>query len=1570
MFGGQARSQSPGPSRLGMRSRARRLSDASADSDADHPQDIARPKSPLSFAGLRSKIRQDPVSPEAARIRAQPPAKVESPTSNASPARSTASRLFRKKSTDDLAATPRPVTPGEASGSRLPTPTHRSPRARAHSHGLSSTSSIVSNAAMSVRELTARGGQAQRNQAQPQHGPEPPLSSPSTRKVYGREDVARYRAGAPATTPPLSPSPSASASSSLAAPAQSPRNFQADSGEAAPASALGRRGTIRAGDSATAHDLDLDLEQMAAPAGDLETLASPTATPTSSGRTSFASASRFGTPSMDSSHSDRSIAAAPAPAVTDQRDDLPAYPSSASSQRIAQTPKTATPRREAARNPGTPSSRKSIFEWAPASGIPALVRRGSKNASPSSGGPLSETQHQSSSDHKASPLRFFRSASALGFRDDGDGPGDNQEGAASGGNASAQRSSEKSSQHRRKPSYGSSLFGGISGHTRVAAPAAGDAPTPAHTSTRSGLPLFRRPRTESSGANSMLGSHSNGKPVHEGDEHLRVPRRTYTNLSPTPESPVASKSPSGNRFLASLGRTRSREALRDAGQRAAVAPVAVPDSPARPSTSIGHYTDVPSARSEREGRPSMASAIDRPMPPNSSQSSSRRRRIPSIYSLASVKMSGSNGDLDFDTSETPPSSSSSSGWKFGKGWIRSRKDTGSMQSPMSGSFSVQDQGSGLASPSMNATVRKWHSLAEATSASPPGPHHAPGGAGLIFGVPLRDAVVRTRFLSPCVDGFSASTDTSSSLSSSYSRSSAGRANGVSAVASARHPRRRPSRIGLLDLGSDFSLSSELFSSATSLSSQASSLATSSSTHHHPSSASIDNAGVQPLSSIHKTQRLPVDRQTARRQYLPRFVTRCIESLETYGLDEEGVYRLTGRSSHTLRLRQLFDGRLDMSTCMAMHWDDDDDGDFDWDLDLKALPPSECDNNSVCSALKAYLRELPSAILSKSQLARLDAAIKASRGRRNDSGALDAPVSQSEPLSATFQDVEPAKWYLLRELALHLGDMTKPDVVARTKMTLNNLCLVLAPTLCIPVTSLNFIVHQRKALFDTAPPEDQQLDKVREGDLIGGNSRRGETDDDGDRSLGQFSFPSVANRGLSASAPGSLIPVPVNRSSPRKDQMGPGPVPRLRHGAEWDSSRLLSAPAGTSHRDSQASVATVTPGDLRQNGESADDSSSTVGMQPSDTSAISLRSFGSPPSSVTQHSFVQQQTRGSPTPLRSPNSSTSRRFDNDATASPALSDTSRFGDNAGSADRSEGESFSRGDLSHGSERSAKEELRDSIQGPVLIRPSQGSFHGLQLDRRNLSPGADVKTASAIFDDAHKHSPSLHDGVPPRLPAKDFHVGRRPSASSGTGRLDAVSGSSRRGSSHSLASEVSSGGSGSGSGSGSASNRYLSASTSSNSSSVNLSHAGGSSINGTPHAAKLTRGDEKQVPSSPSISEPPNSPTPSRVGRGRSGSTLDRPHPLSSGGSSSRFFMGGRASPLPPSSPRSPTTTSTRKDRLPGSAGGDATPTQRGTTAQAASAAMAAAVGTDGAGSPRSPRSPRGLDSVTEKPIRRR
>ena len=199
---------------------------------------------------------------------------------------------------------------------------------------------------------------------------------------------------------------------------------------------------------------------------------------------------------------------------------------------------------------------------------------------------------------------------------------------------------------------------------------------------------------------------------------------------------------------------------------------------------------------------------------------------------------------------------------------------------------------------------------------------------------------------------------------------------------------------------------------------------------------LRDAGAPLPHDLEQSDRPPLlSREQTRHFVVPRIVTRCIESLEKWGIYEEGLYRVPGRSSHAARLRALWESP-------------------GTDLAMAEISPADLDVHAVCSVFKMYLRELPAPIVPHEIAAAMD---QICAEESNDA----VLATRLEPY---IQSLPFYEWYLLRDITEHLGVLTEPKNVECTKMTLSNLALVLSPSLQISSTLTMTLVRCRPRLF--------------------------------------------------------------------------------------------------------------------------------------------------------------------------------------------------------------------------------------------------------------------------------------------------------------------------------------------------------------------------------------------------------------------------------------------------------------------------------------------------------------------------
>ncbi|KAI6121607.1 hypothetical protein F5141DRAFT_527838 [Pisolithus sp. B1] len=191
------------------------------------------------------------------------------------------------------------------------------------------------------------------------------------------------------------------------------------------------------------------------------------------------------------------------------------------------------------------------------------------------------------------------------------------------------------------------------------------------------------------------------------------------------------------------------------------------------------------------------------------------------------------------------------------------------------------------------------------------------------------------------------------------------------------------------------------------------------------------------------------------RHLPALIVRCTQHILTWGVQEQGLFRVSGRSSHIVKLRAEFDTGAD--------------------FDITQSSPGDLDPHAVASVFKAYLRELPEPILTNDLLPFFDAAMASERSAKHVPDALSGarvgmrkPPSLSTLATPSFTGIPPSDSLrkVLSSLIARLPQenrdllLTVTEVVKltaqrshETKMPLSNLLLVLCPSLSMNPTLL-------------------------------------------------------------------------------------------------------------------------------------------------------------------------------------------------------------------------------------------------------------------------------------------------------------------------------------------------------------------------------------------------------------------------------------------------------------------------------------------------------------------------------------
>nr|AAO37759.1 GTPase activating protein [Plenodomus lingam] len=141
--------------------------------------------------------------------------------------------------------------------------------------------------------------------------------------------------------------------------------------------------------------------------------------------------------------------------------------------------------------------------------------------------------------------------------------------------------------------------------------------------------------------------------------------------------------------------------------------------------------------------------------------------------------------------------------------------------------------------------------------------------------------------------------------------------------------------------------------------------------------------------------------------VPMVVYQCIQAVDLYGLEVEGIYRIPGTSSHIQQMKALFDSEA-----------------FQHDV------------NSVAGLLKQFFRELPDPLLTREFYSKYI-----------DAARIDDDTMRRDSMHALINALPDPNYATLRALALHLHRVQQSSEVNR--MSTANLGICWAPSIMGP-----------------------------------------------------------------------------------------------------------------------------------------------------------------------------------------------------------------------------------------------------------------------------------------------------------------------------------------------------------------------------------------------------------------------------------------------------------------------------------------------------------------------------------------
>ncbi|TLD05630.1 RHO GTPase-activating protein RGD1-like [Venturia nashicola] len=148
--------------------------------------------------------------------------------------------------------------------------------------------------------------------------------------------------------------------------------------------------------------------------------------------------------------------------------------------------------------------------------------------------------------------------------------------------------------------------------------------------------------------------------------------------------------------------------------------------------------------------------------------------------------------------------------------------------------------------------------------------------------------------------------------------------------------------------------------------------------------------------------------------VPMVVYQCMQAVDLFGLEVEGIYRMSGTASHVNTLRDAFNHNAP-------------------NLDFRNPANFHHDVNSVATLLKQFFRDLPDPLFTSSGY---DGFINAAR--------VEDPSARRDALHQQINDLPDPNYATLRALILHLHRVTQSE--SRNRMGSSNLAICFAPSL--------------------------------------------------------------------------------------------------------------------------------------------------------------------------------------------------------------------------------------------------------------------------------------------------------------------------------------------------------------------------------------------------------------------------------------------------------------------------------------------------------------------------------------------
>ncbi|KAI9289784.1 Rho GTPase activation protein [Umbelopsis sp. AD052] len=189
-------------------------------------------------------------------------------------------------------------------------------------------------------------------------------------------------------------------------------------------------------------------------------------------------------------------------------------------------------------------------------------------------------------------------------------------------------------------------------------------------------------------------------------------------------------------------------------------------------------------------------------------------------------------------------------------------------------------------------------------------------------------------------------------------------------------------------------------------------------------------------------------------HVPGIVRRCIDYLDECGIDEVGIYRISGGTTTVNKLRAVFDSASD--------------------IDFRG---TQEDPHAVSALLKTYLRQLPEPIIPLWLNREFNQVI--SQATQEDAQITQGELPVVSPscikaIAITSQKLPPANFSVLKTLCWHLNRIANNDQV--NKMNTSNLGLIFIPTLAIGRVLFHCFVEHADQIWGASTPPATVLSK--------------------------------------------------------------------------------------------------------------------------------------------------------------------------------------------------------------------------------------------------------------------------------------------------------------------------------------------------------------------------------------------------------------------------------------------------------------------------------------------------------------